>query len=404
LTIPHWLLTIFGWMLSVGPVGTILWWGVIWFRVEHSMRAIPTLRLGQKLATAHPPAGTVCVVVPAHNESRVIAGLVKSLRAETYPQLRFVLALDRCTDDTASLARAEIAADERFEIIEIDACPANWTGKVNALHSAVTRSRGAADAEYLLFADADTLFSPGCIASSLALMRHRKLDLLSLLSTLTHDTWFERVVQTAAAFELMRQYPLTLANALKDRRAFANGQFMLFRRDAYKAVGGHQAVNSALLEDLAFARLIEAKKLIAGVFLAAGLFHCRMYADWPQFRRGWKRIYTEAANRKVRCLSLSARRIRWLGTIFPAWMLGAGPFGALVVARDAQIGWTVLALWLVALLLWVGALARICTLSRAPAWTAPLHIIGAWLTASLLAEAAGDLRSRRPLWWGGREY
>jgi hypothetical protein len=129
-----------------------------------------------------------------------------------------------------------------------------------------------------------------------------------------------------------------------------------------------------------------------------------MYADWPQFRGGWKRIYIEAANRKVRCLSLSARRIRWLGTIFPAWMLGAGPFGALVVARDAQIGWTVLALWLVALLLWVGALARICTLSRAPAWTAPLHIIGAWLTASLLAEAAGDLRSRRPLWWGGREY
>jgi chlorobactene glucosyltransferase len=395
---------VFGWVLSIGPIATLVWWGLIWIRVEYSMRAIPTLRLGHKLAMARAPTGRVCVVVPAHNESRVIAGLVRSLRAETYLQLRVVLALDRCTDETASLARVQIAADERFEIIEIEACPTDWTGKVHASHVAVTRSRGAADAEYLLFADADTLFSPGCIASSLALMRDRKLDLLSLLSTLTHGTWFERVVQTAAAFELIRQYPLTLANAREGRRAFANGQFMLFRRDAYEAVGGHEAVKNALLEDLALARRIEAKQRNAGVFLAAGLFHCRMYGDWLQFRRGWKRIYVEAANRKVRRLSLSASRMRWLGAIFPAWMLGAGPLGALIIARDAQMGWTLLVLWLVALLLWVGALVRICAVSRTPAWTAPLHIIGAWLTANLLAEAASDLRSCRPTRWGGREY
>jgi hypothetical protein len=33
-----------------------------------------------------------------------------------------------------------------------------------------------------------------------------------------------------------------------------------------------------------------------------------------------------------------------------------------------------------------------------------LHIVGAWLTANLLAEAASDLRSQRPIRWGGREY
>jgi chlorobactene glucosyltransferase len=404
LTIPHWLLSIFAWTLAFGPIGTILLWGLVWIRVEISIRGIPTLRLGQKLADAHPPTGRVCVVVPAHNESRVIAGLVASLRTETHPQLRIVLALDRCTDDTASLVRAGIAGDDRFEIVDIDACPSDWTGKVHAVHAGVTRSRGAADAEYLLFADADTLFSPGCIASALAMMRHRKLDLLSLLSTLTHDTWFERVVQTAATFELMRQYPLTLANAHKDRRAFANGQFMLFRREAYEAVGGHEAVRNALLEDLALARLIEAKDRNAGVFIAAGLFHCRMYADWLQFRRGWKRIYIEAADRKARRLAVSARRIRWLGSILPVWMLSAGAFGALIIAHDAQWGWTLVALWLVALLVWIGALARICSFSRAPAWTAPLHIVGAWLTANLLGEAANDLRSQRPTRWGGREY
>ena len=404
MTIPHWLLSILGWLSSFGPTATIVVWALVWVRVEHSARAVPTLRLGQKLARTDPPSGRVCVVVPAYNESRVIAGLVRSLRAETYPQLRIVLALDRCTDGTASIARTEIAGDTRFEIIEIDACPADWAGKVHAVYAGVTRSRGAADADYLLFADADTVFSPECIASALALMRHRKLDFLSLLSTLAHDTWFERVVQTAAAVELLRQYPLTLANAAKDRRAFANGQFMLFKRDAYNAVGGHAMVKNALLEDLALARLIEAKQRSAGVFFAAGLFHCRMYADWPQFKRGWKRIFIEAADREPKRLSVSARRIRWLGTLLPLWMLSAGLFGALIVAHEPLMGWTLLALWLAAMLVWIGALSRIAALSRAPTWIAPLHIVGAWLTANLLDEAANDLRSRRPTNWGGREY
>ena len=404
MTIPHWLLEIFAWSLGAGAIGTIVVWGLVLTVLERSVRAVPTLRLGQALAEADPPTGRVCVVIPAYNEARVIAGLIRSLAGETYPQLSIVLALDRCTDDTAALARAEIAGDARFEIVEIDACPSDWAGKVHAVHSGVTRSRGATDADYLLFADAGTVFAPGCIASSLALMRQRRLDFLSLLSTLTHTTWFERVVQTAAAFELMRQYPLLLANAVTGRRAFANGQYMLFTREAYAAIGGHAAVKDALLEDLALARSIEAAKRNAGVFLAAGLLRCRMYADWPQFRRGWKRIYTEAANRNARRLAVAAWRIRALGTFLPVWTFGCALFGALVAGRDARMGWPLLALSLVAFMVWLVALLRVATVAHAPLWTAPLHIVGAWLTAGLLSEAARDLRSRTPTRWGGRDY
>jgi glycosyltransferase involved in cell wall biosynthesis len=404
MTNPGLVLEILGWALGVGAAVTAVVWAVAWTGVEQSIRWVPTLRQGQRLAEADPPTGRVCVVVPAHNEERVIAGFVHSLRAETYPQLRVVLALDRCTDNTAALVRAGIAGDERFEFVEIDSCPDDWAGKVHAVHAGVTRSAGAQDAEYLLFADADTTFEPGCIAASLALMRERRLDLLSLLSTLTHDTWFERIVQTAAAFELMRQYPLTRANGLKGQRAFANGQFMLFRRSAYDAVGGHAAVRRALLEDLALARLIVRLRRTIGVFFADGLFRCRMYADWAQFRRGWIRIYTEAANRKASRLSFSALRIRVIGTILPLWTLGCGIFGALLAYDNLRGGWPLLGLCLVATFVWLGSLLRIVGVAQAPVWTAPLQVVGAWLTGGLLNQAADDLRSRRPTRWGGREY
>jgi len=403
-TIPNWLWLAFPWVLSIGPVATVLLWGLIWIRVLHTMRVIPTLRFGQTLAAADPPAGRVCVVVPAYNEARVIAGLVRSLRAETYPQARFVLALDRCTDETAALARAEIANDDRFEIVEIDECPSAWSGKVHALHAGVTRSQGAAEAEYFLFADADTIFSPGCIASALALMRQRKLEFLSLISTLLYETWFERVVQLATAFELMRLFPLMRVNGIGRRRAFANGQFMLFKRSAYDAVGGHAAVKDALLEDLAFARRLDGRKIPTGVFVADGMFHCRMYADWAQYRRGWKRIFTEAAGRNARRLTVWSWRTRVLGAIVPVWMLVAGPLGAALVAHDSAGGWTVLALCLLGLVVWIGVLARICRMAHAPAWILPLHIVGAWLTANLMREAAHDIETRTPMRWGGREY
>jgi hypothetical protein len=138
--------------------------------------------------------------------------------------------------------------------------------------------------------------------------------------------------------------------------------------------------------------------------MAAGLFRCRMYADWSKFRSGWKRIYTEAADRRPRRLAQWAWRSRWLGTLVPAWTQVAGVCGAVFVARGLAEGWMLLALWLFATALWLGSLARIAVMSRAPAWTAPLHIVGAWLTARLLSEAARDLRSRRTTSWGGRDY
>jgi len=401
---PYWLILVFAWIFGIGASVSIVLWAGTWILLEHTMRRIPTLREGQRLAKGFPPTGSVCVVVPAHNEARVIAGLVASLRAQAYPQLSVVLALDRCTDDTATVARATIDGDARFAIVEIDACPDDWAGKVHAVYQGMARSPAAAAAEYLLFVDADTTLAPDCIASALALMRERKLDMLSLLSTLIYDTWFTRIVQTAAAVELLRQYPLLRSNGLRPRRGFANGQFMLFTRHAYDAVGGHTAVRRALLEDLAIARLVARKNLNAGVFLAAGLLHCRMYPDWPQFRRGWKRIYTEAAQRDPARLTFAAWRMRLLGTILPLLTLGSGIFGAAAMTRHPIIGSTQLSLSLLGTLLWLGAQVRFSSVAHAPAWTAPLQIVGVWLTAGMLGEAASDLRSQKPISWGGREY
>lgn len=390
--------------LAAASLVLLAYWAVAIYRIAQTSALIPTARAGIELARADPPFVPVCIVVPAHNEEEVLPLLIASLRRTDYPAFHVVLALDRCTDGSVAAARAAIGADERFEIIEVGHCPPDWAGKVHAISEGVRRSAWTSRAEFLLFADADTTFEPDCVRATVALARQRGLDLLSLLSTLTRRRWFERLVQPSAGLQLLYQYPILRANRAEGRRAFANGQFMLFSRAAYEDIGGHGAVREHLLEDLALARAIEAAGRRAGVFLADGLLTCRMYPGWEAFRRGWKRIYTEAANRKPGRLRRSAVRMAGLGTMLPLAAalniaLLAGPWAAGTPARAVL-------LWVSAAGLgtWLAAMMWVHRLGHARIWEAPGSMIGSWMVAGILREAASDLDEGRPTQWGGRTY
>ena len=391
-------------VLLAGSLVLLVYWAAVMVQIVRTTRRLPTARGGVAMADEKPPTEKVCVVVPAHNEAGTIAGLIASLRAQDYDRLRVVLALDRCTDDTRGVAERAIDRDPRFEIVEIDTCPDDWAGKVHAAWTGYRRSAHAQHAEVLVFTDADTWFDPSCVRACVALARRRRLDMLSLFCTLTTDTWFERVVQTAAGFELARQYPLLRAN-MEDhrrRRPFANGQFMLFDAGAYRAIGGHERVKDALLEDIAFSRRIAASQMRGGLLLADGMVRCRMYDDWAQFRKGWKRIYTESANREPGRLRRYAWRSGVLGAGLP--LMAAGGLALALALGDGPtraFGGGVCA---AALIVWVFGLVTIYRSSGARAEDVLYFPLGAWLVGSIYREAWRDLVQGKPTSWGGREY
>lgn len=394
-------------------VGLIVYWSVLTFHVFRTLLRIPTAARGVGVAELEARPATerprVCVVIPAHNEAACIAAVAESIAASDYPNLTAVFSLDRCTDDTEKILRTTLSAQERperFEVFPIVHCPPEWAGKVNAIWRAVQDSAAARQADILLFIDADTALHPRCITHTVALLLHRDLGMLSLLSTLTCDQPFEFIAQAAAGMELARQYPIERANARTHRRAFANGQFLMFTRAAYDRVGGHEAAKHALLEDMELARLCEREAVPAGLFLADGMHSCRMYANWREFRRGWKRIYTECANLRIKRLRAIARRVRFTGTVLPLAALGSVTLGA---ARGGLMyGHMLESACIIAGLLGLGAyaagLAACHKAGRTPALAALAYPLGAWLVGGILHEAADDLKANKPTVWGGREY
>ncbi len=387
-------------LLSLAAAG-LVFWTVMLVRMSLMLVARPTVREGLRIATPQGTCPSLSIVVPVHNEEQQIDGCASLLRGQEYDNLEFVFVLDRCTDGTAAILARHAAADRRVVLIENDSCPEDWAGKVHAAHLGSKRATGA----WILFTDADTRFDPRLCLAAMNLARARELVLLSLLSTLTFKHRFERIAQVAASFALLIMYPVHRINRARPPRPFANGQFMLFRRDWYDRIGGHAAVKDALLEDLAAAQLVRKHGGPARVYFADGMLMCSMYDSLATFEAGWRRIFIEACDRDPRRLRKWGRRTLAYGVALPIAQvaaLAAAPVVAL--SGDARLG-----SWLAAIVLagWVAAIAvllRIYGLSRAPRRSIPLYPLGCLIVGRILLRGASDLERGRPQVWGQRQY
>lgn len=354
----------------------------------------------------------ISVIIPAHDEERVIDDCLRSIRNSVFSvdngepgiDLEIIVVADRCGDRTEAIVAAHAAEDPRVRLIIKSALPpAGWTGKCHAGWTGFGHARG----DWLLFTDADTYFAPDLIATCHAVMCERRLDLFSLVGHLGREHDFERMAQPLAAMTLMRMYPLRRANRSDPagRRPFANGQFLMFRRACYEAVGGHEAVRHAILEDLRFAVRLNNREYSIGVGLAESMFLVRMYATRAAFRKGWKRIFTEGANRHVPRLRSAAWRLRCLA-VGPLLLIAGLILGLsmLVVGDQAGLGQAAAGLSVLALAANAVAFGWIYRLQGAR-WTSIIHLPrGAWQVADLIDEAASDLKHLRGMDWADLHY
>ena len=141
-----------GWTFVALCAAVAAYWTIALVRVASTVWRMPRVRDG--LECPEPAGGwpLVSVIVPAHNEERVIDACAGTLRAQDYQRLEIVFVLDRCTDRTAALLAPHAEADPRIVVIENASCPDDWAGKCNAARVGAAAATGA----WLLFTDADT--------------------------------------------------------------------------------------------------------------------------------------------------------------------------------------------------------------------------------------------------------
>jgi len=221
----------------------------------------------------------VSVIIPARNEEVCLGECLQSIVSQAGVDFEVIVVNDHSTDDTGEIAQSF----PNVRLIEAGPLPDGWTGKNNAVTTGARQAQG----EWLLFTDADTVHLPGSLARALAEAGESQVALLSYSPEQIAVTFWEMAVLPVVFAELARQYPLAKVSDLNSPEAAANGQYILIKREAYFAVGGHAAVAKDILEDVALARAVKSSGRKIRFRYAADAVRTRMYRNYRQLRDGW---------------------------------------------------------------------------------------------------------------------
>jgi biofilm PGA synthesis N-glycosyltransferase PgaC len=303
--------------VALYPVVTAALWvaGGILFRV-----------LDEEERPATPANGWpgVTLLIPAHNEARVIATSITAALAADYPELEVLVLDDGSTDDTASAALQAAHGDRRVRVIRD---PVNH-GKADRLNVGFREAKH----ELVAVTDADTHLHPDAL--KLLVSRLTRSPVLAAVAGAPHVTnrghllLSMQVLEAASVIGLIRR-----TQSLTGRVGVVAGVLGLFRRDRVLAVGGYDPRMATEDIDLSWKLLLSGwqtayePRALVGMQVPATL-----RALWAQ-RKRWARGQGEVLHTHFGEVSRLRNRRMWL-PMFEAlasliWVVAL--FGSLVV-------------------------------------------------------------------------
>jgi len=347
---------------------SFLWFVIMAWLILRSVRQRGLL---VRLACATPPppedAPRIAVIVPARDEEANIGACLQSLAVQDYPadRLNVLVVDDHSTDATAAIVRSFAARHSKIALMHSPSLPPRWVGKSHACW--IGTGNVTLGNEWLCFIDADVKLAPSALSSAIHAALLQPLDLLSLAPRQELRSFAERLILPCGLISLSFLQDLRQVQARSGPDVTATGQFMLVRRDAYEAVGGHAAVSTAICEDLELARRL--KQSGRAVLLMGGedLLSTRMYTGWRTLWPGLAKnlVDTLGGPATTVVVALAGVILAWAAFAIPlidfaAWWRGAGgAVAALLLAlagSGAAIGLHVAATFHFRIPFWYGLL------------------------------------------------
>lgn len=284
-------------------------WVLLLLRVIANLLLVRRLNGHEKRGDDRQPF--VSIIVPALDEARAIEGTLRAFLAQDYERFEIILVDGGSNDDTADIARG--IADPRLVVIDGKELPPKWLGKSWALEQGSSIACG----ELLLFADADARYGPCALRAAVAhIEREPRIALLALLPYFEMRGFWENIVMPGLPMLCLTLFPASLSNRSGVVAfALAFGAGILVRRDAYERAGRHEAMKTAIIDDVGLARLLRRNGEVTEAVRADDFVSVRMYYGGGEILRGFTKNAFAALSRSY-----------VLATAFLLLMIGTGIF------------------------------------------------------------------------------
>jgi GT2 family glycosyltransferase len=225
----------------------------------------------------------VSVLIPARNEEPSIGLAVEAVLASEDVELEVIVLDDHSTDRTAVVVRSIAARDGRVRLESAPPLPPGWCGKQ---HACLILSK-LARYPVLMFLDADVRVTPDAVARMAAFLRSSKTGLVSGFPRQETGTLLEKLVIPLINWLLMCYLPMyAMRKSRQVGLGTGCGQWFATTREAYDAVGGHEAVKTSLHDGIKLPRAYRQAGYMTDICDATDLAVCRMYRSAGQVWNG----------------------------------------------------------------------------------------------------------------------
>jgi len=244
----------------------------------------------------------ISILIPARNEEKNIRRCLNSLLRQDYPNIEILVLDDNSTDNTSGVVMKFAGEDKRIRLYHGKPLAKGWLGKSYACQQLSEYARG----EYLIFVDADTLHFANSISSSVACLLRFDIDALSVFAKQIMVTIHERMMVPAGNFMIMSFLPLALIRRARSALfCTAIGQFMLFKKEVYKAIGGHESVKGEILEDVLISKQVKKCGYKFMIFDGRNNLYCRMYHSFREVVHGYTKVLFSAFDYSIPMISIA---------------------------------------------------------------------------------------------------
>ena len=239
------------------------------------------------------PAGShdqpfVSILIPARNEETYIARCIESILKQKYSLFELIILNDNSNDQTKPIIESYASKNLKVRYLEGKPVPSQWTGKNWACHQLAQNAVG----DILIFTDADNTHEPFSIDHTVSYMQHYKLGMFSTFPQQLTVTLPEKLIVPIIDLFVYGILPLWATYYFDHPSlAAANGQWIAFTKDAYKRIGGHEAIKNILVEDTTLNRLAKYNKIKTLTTIGTKSVYCRMYHSWNEVWSGFTRHY-----------------------------------------------------------------------------------------------------------------
>jgi chlorobactene glucosyltransferase len=226
----------------------------------------------------------ISVLIPARNEEKNISACIESLVRLDPPADEILILDDQSTDQTASLVQQYAEIYPNIRLISGKPLPQGWLGKNWACHQLSEDAAG----DILIFTDADNTHHPHVLKKTMGWMDAYNLDFLSAFPQQSLRSLSEKMVVPVVDMFVYSMLPLWLTfYSPYSSLSAANGQWMVFRKKAYRKMGGHVPVASEVVEDVALARLAKRSGLKILTLSGTHAVFGRMYNNALEVKNGF---------------------------------------------------------------------------------------------------------------------